>query len=51
MDHKIRTAPATPAAEALAILDEAYAYYRPEPKLVSVTNSAPAPVISEYYAA
>ncbi|MFP7571869.1 hypothetical protein [Marivita sp. S2033] len=39
------------AAEALAILDEAWAYYRPEPKLVSAQNGAPSPVIAEYYAA
>ncbi|MGJ8604635.1 MAG: hypothetical protein ACSHXH_10960 [Marivita sp.] len=42
----------TPTAEeALRILNEAWAYYTPLPKLVTERNSQPSPVFDEYYAA
>lgn len=37
--------------EALRILNEAWAYYTPVPKLVTERNSQPSPVFDEYYAA
>ncbi|HKK98175.1 MAG TPA: hypothetical protein VJ928_08320 [Marivita sp.] len=36
---------------ALDILTEAWAYYTPMPQLVTERNSAPSPVVDEYYAA
>ena len=35
--------------EALRLLNEAWAYYTPQPKLLTSRNSQPAPVIAEYY--
>ena len=37
--------------EALRLLDEAWAYYTPHPRLVTAQNSQPSPVFEEYYAA
>jgi hypothetical protein len=41
-------APVSPQ-EALRLLNEAWAYYTPQPRLVTSRNSQPAPVIAEYY--
>ena len=41
----------TPPDVALELLNEAWSYYTPRPRLVTETNSKPAPVIAEYYAA
>ncbi|MFP7674026.1 hypothetical protein ACG74X_11800 [Marivita sp. S0852] len=45
-----QTAP-TSAKEALRLLNEAWAYYTPRPRLVTEANSQPSPVFDEYYAA
>ncbi len=42
---------ATSSDEALHLLNEALAYYTPQPRLVTDRSSQPSPVIEEYYAA
>ena len=39
------------AKDALRILNEAWAFYTPTPRLVTDANGQPSPVFEEYYAA
>jgi len=41
----------TPPDAALRLLEEAWAYYTPRPRLVTEQNSQPSPVFDAYYAA
>ncbi|WP_299793389.1 hypothetical protein [uncultured Marivita sp.] len=43
-------APVAPE-EALRLLNEAWSYYTPMPRLVTARSGEPSPVIEEYYAA
>ena len=44
---RMKTAPDA----ALRLLEEAWSYYTPRPRLVTEQNSQPSPVFEEYYAA